>query len=247
MTIGFLFSCSSVDRRKNGLKSSTEDFKKLDTIVSISGCWLSEDYFNSINEFKSPLKSQDGSLYIIIPDRTLKKTTMIFNFHEGGTSLEILKNNDHYEIWEIQEDSLTQRVYKVKIISPTKISLDDKYFVKISSSTDTDNHRILEEVLFKGIYRDVNNNRVEFEDNGEIIGLNNFNFYVPVIDYYDEGMQVDQIRLGSTKNDLDYYGFKFIGDTLELYKLHCLEFDSTSNNCGVVEYGQIIHKIWRQK
>jgi hypothetical protein len=245
--IGFLFSCSLTNKHKKDLSSSTDNYKKLDTLVSFSGSWLSEDYFNEIVKNKSPRKAQDGALFIVIPQKTLSLTTIIYNFHEGGTLLEVVSNKNNYEIWEVQNDSLSQKVYDVKILSPLKISLGDKSFVKISSDTDTENFIVLDEILFKGNYTDTKNNKIEFKSNGQIVGMDSFNFYESVIDYYDEGMQVDQIRLGDSRDKLDYYGFKFKGDTLNLYKLNCLEFDSTSNNCGVVEYGQLIYKLWKQK
>jgi hypothetical protein len=53
--------------------------------------------------------------------------------------------------------------------------------------------------------------------------------------------------LGQNNNDLEYFGFKFIQDTLELYNLNCLNFDSTDNRCVEVELGQQTHKLWRKK
>ena len=125
--------------------------------------------------------------------------------------------------------------------------MGDKTFVKINSSKKLDTEQILEEILFKGKYTNSEGKTIEFKPNGQIVGLDKFHFYDPIIDYFDEGMQVDQIRIGNSQNELDYYGFKFNKDTLSLYKLNCIEFDSTSNNCGIVEYGQLIHKLWRQE
>ena len=245
--IGLLFSCSSNNRQQDGATTFTDDFKKLDTTVSFSGCWLSEDYYNSIRQFNSPKKAQDGSQFIVIPDKTLQQTIMIYNFHEGGPFLKILKHGNDYEIWEVQDDSLTQRLSTIEVLSATKIKLGDKTFVKINPLKNQDTEQILEEILFKGQYTNSNGKTIEFKPNGQVIGLDNFHFYDPIIDYFDEGMQVDQIRLGNSQTELDYYGFKFQGNTLELFKLNCIEFDSTSKNCGVVEYGQLIHKLWRKE
>jgi hypothetical protein len=245
LAIGLLFCCSPNDRPENGSSSFTNDIKQFDTIVSFSGSWLSEDYYNSIRQFKSPKKAQDNSEFIVIPERTLQPTIMIYNFHEGGPFLKILKNKGKYEMWEVQDDSLIQRFNEVEIISSSKIILGDKTFEKISPLTQQGNHKVLEEILFKGHYTSSDGKHIEFKNDGQLTGLDNFNFYEPVIDYFDQGMDVDQIRLRNTQSKLDYYGFKFIGDTLELYKLNCLEFDSTSKNCGIVEYGQLIHKLWK--
>jgi hypothetical protein len=244
---GLLFSCTSNDRTQDDSKKLTDQFKSLDTLVSFSGYWLSEDYHNSIRQFKSPKKAQDGSQFIFIPDRTLQQTIMIYNFHEGGTFLKILKHGDGYEIWEVQDDSLTQRLYSVEIISATKIKLGDKTFVKINSLKNKDTYQILEKILFEGQYTNSNGKTIEFKPNGQVIGLDNFTYYDPIIDYFDAGMQVDQVGLGNSQSELDWYGFKFNRDTLELYKLNCLTFDSTDNRCVEVDYGQLSYKLWRKE
>jgi hypothetical protein len=60
--IGFMFSCSFNDRKPDSSKAFIDDFKSLDTNISFSGYWLSEDYYNSIQLSRSPQKAQDGSL-----------------------------------------------------------------------------------------------------------------------------------------------------------------------------------------
>ncbi len=245
--IGLLFSCSSNDRQQNGTTVFSNDFKQLDTTVSFSGCWLSEDYYNSIREFSSPKRAQDGSQFMVIPDRTLQQTIMIYNFHEGGPFLEILKHANNYEIWEVQDDSLTQRLSSVEVISATKIKLDGKTFVKINPVKTQDTEQILEEILFKGQYTNSDGKTIEFKNNGQVVGLDNFKYYEPIIDYFDAGMQVDQVGFGVSQKDLGWYGFKFNKDTLELYKLNCLTFDSTDNRCVEVDYGQLTYKLWRKE
>ena len=60
-------------------------------------------------------------------------------------------------------------------------------------------------------------------------------------------MQVDQIGFGQNKNELEYFGFKFNKDTLALFKLNCLTFDSAFNSCVDVKLGQQTHKLWKKK
>lgn len=211
--------------------------------ISISGSWLSENYYNSIREFKSPRKAQDSSLFIVIPAMTLQPTNLIYNFHEGSAVLIFRKANDHYEIWESEHDSLFRWLGDVKIISPEKINFLNTTFVKISSSVNTNNSLILEALLFKGYYLQSDGETIEFKDDRQIIGLDNFHFYKPVIDYYDAGLQVDQVDLGKSENDLQRFGFKFNGDTLELYKLKCLTFEG--HRCMEVDFGQLAYKLWR--
>ena len=245
--IGLLFSCSSSDRNLDSSTTFKDDFKRLDTIVSFSGCWLNEDYFNNIRQFKSPKNAQDGSLFIFIPHRTLQQTIMTYNFHEGGSFLKTLKRGNDYEIWEVQDDSLTQQLYTVDVVSSTKIKLDNSAFIKINPQKSEHTYHVLEEILFKGKYTNADEKTIEFKPNGQVVGLVDFKFYRPAIDYYDAGMQVDQVGLGSSQKDLEWFGFKFKQDTLELYKLNCLIFDSTYNRCVEVDYGQLTYKLWREE
>jgi hypothetical protein len=186
---------------------------------------------------------------------------MIYNFHEGGEFLTVLKNETSYELWQVYNDSITKRENVIEIISPREIKIGDKNFVKIHPiigkdifSVSRENQPlILEEILFKGNYITADGKNVEFKNDGNLISLDNYHYYVPVDDYYDEGMQVDQIGLTHSDNDsikwkdLEWFGFKFNEDTLALYKLNCVAFDSTSQNCGIVEYGDLIYKLFRKR
>lgn len=243
--IGLLFSCTSNDKKQNRSKNLTDQFKSFDTIVSFSGYWLSEDYYNSIMQFKSPKRAQKGAQFIFVPVRTLQQTIMIYDFHEGGAFMKLVKHGDHYEFWGVQEDSLTQEFFSVEIISTTKIKLGDKTFVKINPAKSKHNYRILEEILFEGQYVSFDGKSIEFKPNGQVTGLDDFTYYEPIIDYFDAGMQVDQVGLGNSENDLDWYGFKFHNDTLEIYTLSCLSLEGTNNKCVEVDYGRLKYKLWK--
>ncbi len=106
ITLGLLFSCATetsqetvnINPAPDTLTNRPNDFRTFDTLVSFAGSWLSQDYFNSIKKFKSPREAQDDSEFIIIPKRTLQGTIMIYNFHEGGAFLKVVKNNENYEL-----------------------------------------------------------------------------------------------------------------------------------------------------
>ena len=247
MIIELLFSCSSSNRQENGGATTLVDIKTLDTTIYFSGSWLSENYFNSIREFKSPKKAQDGSEFIVIPNRTLKPTMIIANFHEGGPSLTILKNGDKYQIWETQDDSVVQLMNDIQIISETKIKIGNQNFIKINSLTIKDDFKILEEILFKGRYTNADGKNIDFQNNGELSGLDKFHYYLPQNDYFDAGSQVDQVGLGMSDKNIEWYGFKFNIDTLEIYKLNCVTLDSTDKRCVVVENGDLTYKLWKKK
>lgn len=246
LAIWMFSSCSSSDSQEHS--NSSIDFKTFETPIPYNGDWICEDYFNSIQEYKSPKKAQDNSVFIRIPDKTLKPTMMIYNFHEGGSPLTILKKENIFQIWETQDDTLSQFLNVIESVSENKIKIGEHNFIKINSAKTNGDIKILEEMLFRNEY--INNatkDIIEFRNTGELIGLGSYTFYKPNYDYYDQGLQVDQVGLGKTEDDIEWFGFKFQDGALELYKLKCVEFDSTSKNCGVVVLGELTYKLWQKK
>lgn len=243
----FLFSCSSSSNQVNNSNNAKDDFKTLDCEIPFTGYWLSEDYFNSIQKYKSPKKAQEEATgnFIFIPDRTIKPTMMIYGFHEGSEPLMVLKKDEQFQLWGKTYDTL-QFVNEIETLSKDRIKIDKNAFVKVNVQTREQVYQILEEILFKGTYTNVKKEIIMFKNNGELTGLGNFAYYRIVDDYMDEGMQVDQIELSEGNKDPESYGFKFKGDTLEIYQLNCLAFDSVSQQCGEVAYGQLLHKMWRK-
>jgi len=242
----FLVACSSNEQKGRVQR----DIKKFDTNIPFAGYWVSEDYLKSINEFKSPRKAQfdDKAEAISIPERTLKPTLRIYGFHEGDASLTVLKNENKYELWQIEKDSINKYINDIEMISQNKIKINNRNFTKITASGKDANKLILEEILFKGYYTSEKWENIEFKNDGRLLGLDSFHFYSPLIDYAgDEGLNIDQIILSKDKKNQEWFGFKFNKDTLNLYKLKCLAFDSTSKNCGEVDFGKLVYKLWRKK
>ena len=258
MTIVLWFSCSPVYRQHYNIEATSDEQIDINEKISIAGIWLSENYYNSLKEFKSPKKAQDNSLLLVIPESISEKTTIMYDFHDDFENYAIVKNLSDYEIWENFNNHNTKFEYNIKVISSTKIKIGETILIKIDPIKVKDFFHnglknellVLEELLFKGIYITLDGKKVEFKNNGQIEGLEGFFYYKPEIDYYDQGMQVDQLILVKSEKsiewkDLEYYGFKFNMDTLELYKLNCIDFDSTYQQCGIVENGELLYKLWR--
>lgn len=240
-------SCSSDNKQDRAAKIAPSNFKTLDTIISFAGSWVSEDYYSRILKYRSPKKAQEGSQFIKIPDKTLKETMMILNFHEGGPPLTILKNGNNYETWEIQEGNMIQKLDEIQVLSQEKIRIGAETFIKVISVPETNAEIILQDLLFKGHYLLDGNKPVEFLNNGKIKGLGAFHTYSPHYDYYDSGMQVDQVGLGNSNSDLVNFGYTFEKDTLKIYKLNCLTYDSTEKKCYDVELGALEFSLVKVK
>lgn len=86
-----------------------------------------------------------------------------------------------------------------------------------------DEQLILEQILFAGKYS-LNGKPVELKENGQLTGLQDYTFYIPIIDYNDAAMQVNQIYLKKDSKSPEYFGFKFEEDTLNIYNLNCIEY-----------------------
>lgn len=253
-----MFACNPKYMPQSHSDTPIIGFKAKNSKIAIAGCWVSEVYLKSLKEFKSPKRAQDNGLLLIIPKRVNEKVSYMEAFHDDFDYYSILKNKNTYEIWEIINDNPPKLEFVIEVISPTRIKIGTIVLEKINPLIKSDFLRrglkeqvmIQEDLLFKGKYITSDNRKVEFTKDGKIKGLDDFYFYQPINDYYDMGMQVDQLVLvKSRKNiewkDLEYFGFTFNHDTLELYKLNCISFDTTSGYCGEVENGELKYKLWR--
>jgi len=235
--------CNSGLKQKTEQTNSTQSFRTLDTVLPFAGFWLSERYFNDIQKTKSPRQSQrSDESCITIPERTLLVTRMISGFHEGAADIIVVKNGDQYQFWD---PFLNEKHADIVIISKDKIKIGNKYFLKLSSEYigAGNNLHVLEEILFKGIYRLENGKTVEFKSNGFVTGLENFSQYEPVIDYMGPAMDVDQIAFVQPTDKVDVFGFKFEQDNLFLHELEYSEYDSLNKMWGKADYGKLVYKL----
>ncbi len=252
LIVGVLFAACSKPEQQDTSGSAPVDFKKWKTALPFAGYWLSESYFTDIQQRRSPQKAQEGSeeCLMVIPDSTLKPTLMVWNFHEAIQEINVLKNGDTYQLYETIRDSLTQHFKDVEIISPHKIKIGNKPFVRITpyaKPNEGNTPLILEEILFKGKYQTPDGKQVEFKNNGEITGLENYRYYLPAIDYIGPGLQVDQVSLSAIEDKKEWMAFKFHADTLLIYQLKCIEFDKFNNECGLVDFGPLKYTLVRKK
>lgn len=240
-----LLSCGSDTKPAQQSAAPAIDLKTNSVPVPFAGNWISEEYLNKIRENQSPRKAQEGSeeCFIQLPDNTLRPATMVINFHEGLSDLVTVSNNGTFQLWDKQGDTLSSPLYTIQPLSADSIKIGDKLFIKINPTATNNDPRILEEILFKGTYSTKKGERIEFKPNGEVSGLGKYKFYEPVIDYFDAGLQVDQVGLGETVDKLEYFGFKFKKDKLELYKLKCNAYDDIDNRCVDVSFGEKLHEL----
>ena len=225
------------------------NYKEIKAPIPFSGSYLNETYLAGIRDHKSPRKAQEGidECFVRIPANTLTPTTMVFNFHEAMTDMMPLNNNGTYELWETQNDTLSKLRYTIEIVGEDKIKIGEKNFVKINPEYSGNQPLILEEILFQGAYILKKGGKVEFRNNGEVTGLGKYKYYVPVMDYFDAGLQIDQVGLGETRDKLDYYGFKFRKNGLDLFEIKCKTYDEKEKRCVDVDFGKKVFDLTLDK
>lgn len=240
-----IISCGRDHKPVTEKAATAPDFKTVSVSVPYAGDWISETYLESIRKDHSPRKAQEGSedCFIHIPGQTLVSTFMAYNFHEGGAELVMVKEQDAYALWEKQNDTLVKVASPISPVDTGKIKIGDKVFVRIQAPMDGERPLILESILFAGTYTAENGAKVVFSPNGEVTGLGSYRYYDPIIDYFDAGLQVDQVGLGESKDQLKYFAFAFKKDRLELFELKCKTFDEAEQRCVDVDFGKRVHLL----
>ncbi|HEY1166285.1 MAG TPA: hypothetical protein VGE90_13995, partial [Chitinophaga sp.] len=105
---------------------------------------------------------------------------------------------------------------------------------------------ILEELLFSGRYEREREKEVIFTADGRIQGLDSFTRYAPVIDYTVGSLsEFDLVNMGSGKGK--DYGYRFKGDTLQIFRITCASPGGDGNFCDSLAAGPTLYKLVRKK
>jgi hypothetical protein len=221
------------------------DFKTVHAALGFAGAWVNEMYVDSIHKNRSPKQDQDiEESCIRIPDSTLMKTSMIFGFHEGGPEMVVVKNGDRYQFFD---PTFKTPMGIIELVSPNRLRIGSHYFKKLMYA-DTEKYEwgILNEILFAGKYQTQVGKEVVFAEDGHIAGLDTIAYYQPHADYTgDVDLGVDRISLGPSKTNLHEYGYQFNGDTLLIFPIKCLEYDTLAKECGLEKLGECQWKLRR--
>jgi hypothetical protein len=221
------------------------EFKTFRSALEFAGVWVNEIYVDSIRKNRSPRKDQGVSKSCInIPDSTLKTTSMISGFHEGGADMVIVKDGNRYQFYD--PDLKTPRDI-IEPISSHRLRIGNQYFQKLEHP-DMEKHEwgILNEILFGGKYQNQDGKEVIFGIDGHIQGLDSVDYYQPHADYTEEeDLGVDRISMGRSREDVHVYGYQFDKDTLFIYYIDCLQYDSIAHECGLEKIGGLRWKLQR--
>lgn len=239
-----LIGCNEKQKTQENapIEKSVEIPKKKTSVAKSSktnfgGNWINKKYADRLLSTKSPRKSQDVApvTMLVLPDNFGENATIVFGFHEGITG-KVDKKDDSFEIHSPHNDSPANSFQ----LKNGRIKTKDGEFIKLESFSGNNDYKVVEQLLFTGKY-DMDGKEVEFTSDGKVSGLGPFKFYSVLIDYYDAGMQVDQIRLGQNAKNGKLYGFTFKKDNLSIYELKCTK--RSGNHCEVVKNDQRLYQL----
>lgn len=203
-----------------------------------NGQWVNLKYIESLKRTKSPSKSQDVAyLSFVTIDNNM--VSSVWNFHEG-TSDSLILISDH----EIETPAKARYTWitSEKLLSTTDKGIDTLIRFDMKEKNELSN-RAINEFVFKGNYTDGKTN-VEFTADGKVKGLDSFDRYAALQDYYDAGLNLDKLLLNKGDKETEYT-WDFKGDKLILYEIECKKYDKAEKRCVVLKRGKKAYTLKR--
>jgi hypothetical protein len=228
------------DRRPAG--DATAGAKPAGT-VAFRGSWANKKYVQALRQSKSPRQAQGAAelSVVVIPGVAGGKASLVWGFHEGTEYVLSTEADGKAGLHDAEGGN---RAYELQYApAGDSLKVGNDWFVRLADGNGPD--RVANEYLFAGQYR-AGDREVTFFPDGKVTGLDSIRYYQPVLDYIDAGMDVDQVLLGRAAETTKPYGFAIRGNALIVYRLTCVEFDSTSQHCGVVENGPELLRLEKQ-
>ncbi|MEP6795267.1 MAG: hypothetical protein ABJB16_13135 [Saprospiraceae bacterium] len=203
------------------------------------GQWVNLKYIESLKRTKSPSKSQDVAyLSFVTIDKNM--VSSVWNFHEG-TSDSLTLISDH-EI-ETPAKARYTLISPEKLLSTTDKGIDTLFRFDMNEKNELSN-RAINEFVFKGNYSNGKTN-VEFTGDGKVKGLDAFDTYAALQDYYDAGLNLDKLLLYKGDNETEFT-WEFKGDKLILYAIECKKYDKADKRCVVLKRGKKVYTLMRK-
>ena len=240
-------STDPVNSNEDSIELSKLKKRFSDTSIPFEGLWVNEHYVNEIKSGKPIRESQDTETKcIVIPRRTLQVTRIIFGFHDGGQSLVFVKNGLEYFAYALYDGRCVDTLH---VLAGERLKFGRDYYVRLGEEDSTlPDLGVLEQLVFAGKYKLPDAaGTVSFEKNGKIDGLDSLSWYEPAIDYADWGYEtkLDHIRIGADRKHLHDYGFRFAGNTLEIYTIDCLK--QAGNACVLDTLGRQVYALQKME
>lgn len=244
VALSFIMSCRSDQQQAKDGAEITSNPEIAAAEISIAGQWVNETYYKSIQTDQSPHRAQKTCEFCFfnIPSSTKETAEAVINFHETMDYILVKKNNESYQLWEVENNQPEEMFDSIIIISVDKIKIGNDFFIRTQSIDEDGQYKILEQLLFKGTYLSEKGATIEFKNNGEVIGLGEYKYYTPLTDYNDAGLNIDQLKLGQSKDNLKSFAFKYKKNKLQIFSLVCKTKDNYGT-CQEVEFGDLLYTL----
>jgi hypothetical protein len=212
---------------------------------TLSGNWVNEKYITEIQSDTPVRNAQNLGILLLFPKKFNDSVVFVSAFHDGSY-ITLHKEDSGYTLG-LRITNKKDAAEHLTILPNGKLNLGGTLFIKIPADTIIGGlPLVLEEYLFKGKY-DLGGKEVEFTANGHIKGMDDLGYYNPRTDYFDEGLNLDQVDMGRSPDDKATYGFIFKKDTLLIYTLRCKTYDSAEHTCAEVAYDKLLYRMVKKK
>ncbi len=203
-----------------------------DTLLPFKGTWVIKRHIDTLLYTKSPSRSQGTEYFVYFP-KSINRLANSYVYHEGGGQYTIVKHGPFYYI--VGQESDSTEVVMLTGGETLKVGRDT--LIKVPDGVG-----LAEKMLFAGQYK-WNDKMVRFTPDGKVTGLDSLQYYSVQNDYIGPGYgSVDIVFLGTQKDPRTISCFEFIGDTLFIYGVKCLEQDA-DGTCMYMEKGGLNYKL----
>ena len=231
-----LLGCnSSTKNTSDNTDTKMEKVDKTEYIETPSTCfglWVHEEYLKALQQTNSTKKASEMGVDDFYRIST-NSSVMRLNLHEGGAdNILLMTTKSTGQIFS----SDTLEAYFTVEFKDNYMIVENKKYIK-ARTTENGLEELVNRTLFSGKYV-INDQTIQFQENGKIIGLDSIVHYKANLDYADAGMQYDKIYLQfNNEKEPRTYLYEFIADALVLYNIDCLTLDEDYDYCLEVEKG----------
>ena len=213
--------------------------------AKLKGLWLNGAFLTSVERQKSIYKSQPAENTIFgftIQSDSTSANKLLFNgfsTYEGGYDGIIAYHPEKKQFVHLstgEEYETLKESFSLLATGKNSLQLEYENHKKENYRRISDIDSALRDILFEGSYTDkLSGNTVVFNQNGNVEGIDNKGFYVPLYTF-DAGYEFDTVflALNETLESSDRYHFKIEGDTISLYSI--LEDENEKLSIGELMY-----------
>lgn len=222
---------------------------------ALYGSWINVAYLESLQKTKSTKAAQGASPLSLVTIRReggKNLLTTVWNFHEGGSTDTVRMSGP--DQGEVISGYKGDKTFDLELRPNGRLVLrqdEERYeFAKFSPQEARFGPQagIVNQTLFAGTYG-LGDKTVRLLPDGRVTGIDSLLRYEAVVDYIGEEADFDQLYLsfkgGKAPRD---YGYEFRRDTLEIFRLQCLEGRAEEvKGCQVYTRGEPAYVLERLK